>query len=200
LLTAWPLSKYRMGDLPGFVWGLEKSIAGKSIIGNAIIVVLFFLIVDLVTWSKHYLLHTKALFAFHARHHQFANPTVLACFSVGPLETLWTFGMMLFEMLPLAKLVPLCIEQQAILIMLFTILNIYLHCGFTFDLIEKTLPKLFINTSGFHNLHHEKTRINIGELLVFWDYVFKTGGTYYNKEQFEADNRSLFPDKKKKPE
>ena len=71
------------------------------------------------------------------------------------------------------------------IIFLFFVLNIYLHCGYTFEMIENILPKLFINTSKFHNLHHEKVHYNFGEMLCLWDYLRNTGATLYNKKEFK---------------
>jgi sterol desaturase/sphingolipid hydroxylase (fatty acid hydroxylase superfamily) len=46
------------------------------------------------------------------------------------------------------------------MIIFLAVLNVYLHCGYTFDFIEKTLPKVMIITSGFHNPHHSKGRVH----------------------------------------
>ena len=69
--------------------------------------------------------------------------------------------------------------------MLMVIQNAYLHCGYTFDIVENTLPKVFCNTSGFHNVHHAKTKIHFGELLTLWDYILNTGASHYNKKEFK---------------
>ena len=67
----------------------------------------------------------------------------------------------------------------------FALLNLYLHCGFTFDIVEYLLPRLLLNTSDYHNYHHLKVNINYGELGVGWDWLRNTGATFYNKLEFE---------------
>lgn len=62
--------------------------------------------------------------------------------------------------------------------------NVYLHCGYTIDFIEKILPIFFINTSEYHNVHHSKVNIHFGEILNLWDYIYNSGATYYNKNEF----------------
>ena len=80
------------------------------------------------------------------------------------------------------------IQFHGSLILGFAILNLYLHCGYTFDWVEWLLPRLLFNTSDFHNYHHLKVNINFGELGCLWDLIRGTGATVYNKEKFEAEN------------
>jgi len=88
-----------------------------------------------------------------------------------------TFGPVLFANIAVIKLyAPF---NFACMIFMST-LNLYYHAGYTIDFLEKTLPKLFINTALFHNRHHEKTVVHFGELLTLWDYICNTGETYYN--------------------
>ena len=56
----------------------------------------------------------------------------------------------------------------------FISFNFYLHSGVKIPFFEKTLPKLFINTSTFHNVHHAKVSINFGEVLYLWDWLLGT--------------------------
>lgn len=101
------------------------------------------------------------------------------------MESLLTFGPMLFDMFPMANDYKLCLKFHSSVIIFFTVLNVYLHCGYTFDWIEAILPKLMINSSGYHNIHHARTHSHFAELLTLWDYLKNTGATYYNKEKFE---------------
>lgn len=54
------------------------------------------------------------------------------------------------------------------------ILNLYLHSGVSSRLIEATLPRLFVNTSAFHNRHHANAEVNFGEALTLWDHLLGT--------------------------
>lgn len=56
----------------------------------------------------------------------------------------------------------------------FVILNLYLHCGYHVNFLENILPKFYINSSAFHNVHHEKTNYNFGEMMSLWDYIMNT--------------------------
>ena len=55
------------------------------------------------------------------------------------------------------------------------LLNLYLHSGHELALVEALLAPLGINTSGFHNAHHELMWTNYGELLYVWDIILDTG-------------------------
>ena len=169
----------------------EESWAGTSVFWNVCFVAGFFLILDFILFWKHYLLHTPTLFYFHSNHHSFGNPTAFASFAVSPVETLFTFGPVLFDLLPIANEIKLYWPYHAGIIGFFTVLNIYLHCGYTFDWVEKTLPMIFLNTSAYHNVHHEKKIIHFAELLTLWDCIKNTGGTVYNKTKFAEKLKTL---------
>lgn len=64
-MTAWAVYKVRRGELTAYVWNIEESIAGASILGNVLYVLATFLLIDFITYWKHRLLHTKTFFAFH---------------------------------------------------------------------------------------------------------------------------------------
>jgi lathosterol oxidase len=53
-------------------------------------------------------------------------------------------------------------------------LNFYLHCGVGSRVLEAILPRLFVNTSAFHNRHHANADVNFGEAFTIWDHVMKT--------------------------
>lgn len=179
-MVAWPLKRFRQGHLKAYVWDIEESTPGSGILPNLVYLLISFLVVDVYTYWKHRLLHTKMFFVFHADHHQFHDPTPLGGFAVSPVEAVLTFGLLLFDCLPQADLIKFYFPLHSVIIIGFTVLNLYLHAGYTFSFIEVTLPKLFINTSGYHNLHHSKGNTHFGELLTLWDYLLKTGNTYYN--------------------
>ena len=56
----------------------------------------------------------------------------------------------------------------------FVTLNLYLHSGVTYRWVEATLPRVFLNTSAFHNVHHSHANANFGEAMFLWDTICKT--------------------------
>lgn len=185
LMAAWPVQKYANGELTAYTMDIKESFLGDSIILNVLFALVFFLFIDLYTYWKHRLLHTRMFWYFHMNHHSFFDPSCFASFGVSPVEAVLTFGPLLIDQLDIVNNYKLCTWVHAGLIAFQTILNIYLHCGYTFAIIENTFPKIFINTSGYHNFHHSKTKIHFSELLTLWDYFLNTGGTHYNKEEFQ---------------
>ena len=41
-------------------------------------------------------------------------------------------------------------------------------------LFSVSLPKAFLNTSAFHNVHHSHANANFGEAMYLWDVICKT--------------------------
>ena len=168
-LAAWPLTAERLGRPTGFTWTLEGT--GFTPL-SAIAVTLVGLVgVDAWTYWKHRALHTDWLFGFHRDHHRFRDPSAFAGFAVGPLEALWTFLPVLAVMHPEAlHWGPMYFG----LVVGFVLLNLYLHCGVEVPLLERVIPRLGINTSAFHNVHHSHVRANFGEVACWWDRLCKT--------------------------
>ena len=111
--------------------------------------------------------------------------TAKCVFVVSGLSTFLPIILFCFPSFPLVH--KMYLPLQLGLILLFGLLNIYLHCGYSLYLVEVTLPYLYINTSVHHNIHHEKTNTNLGEVSPFWDYIF---GTYHRERYLE--NKSKF--------
>ena len=168
-LAAWPLTAARLGQPTGFTWSLEGT--GFTPLTAVAVTLLGLVGVDAWTYWKHRALHTKWLFGFHRDHHRFRDPSAFAGFAVGPLEALWTF-------LPvLAVLHPQALHWGPMylgLVVGFVLLNLYLHCGVEIRLLEAIIPRLGINTSAFHNVHHSHVRANYGEVAWWWDRICKT--------------------------
>jgi len=137
------------------------------------------LFADAWTYFKHYCLH-KYFFVLHKEHHAFHDPTPLAGFSLGFAESIWTFGLGLQYLIPISPFGKLWIPLHFGQIFGFMILNLYLHSGFLIPIVETILPCFLINTSSFHNIHHEKTHVNYAEVSPFWDYMLGT----YDKERY----------------
>jgi len=56
----------------------------------------------------------------------------------------------------------------------FVLLNLYLHSGIHSKVLEAILPKILLNSSAWHNIHHSDVNANFGEVSYFWDKVCKT--------------------------
>lgn len=169
-MAAWPAGLYRMGLPTGLVWTLKD----MGLNWWQVILQMYggIIAVDAMTYWKHRLLHTKLLFSFHKHHHSFRDPTPFAGFAVGPLETLMTFWPLLLLCWPPVKhFAPLYFTAIAT----FVMLNLYLHCGVTFGLLESVLPRIGLNSSAWHNVHHSDVNVNFGEVSSIWDRLCKTG-------------------------
>lgn len=168
-LLAWPLAQWRMGRPTGAV--LDPADAGFALWQIVAITLLGVIVLDAWLYWKHRLLHTPLLFGFHRGHHAYRDPTPLAGFAVGPVEALLTFWPALLVAIPqVVHWVPLYFG----LVVGFVVLNFYLHCGVTLAPVEAVLPRLLINTSAFHNVHHSHVRVNFGEAMILWDVLCGT--------------------------
>jgi lathosterol oxidase len=167
-LLAWPLARMHAGVPTGLVWSLAEAGGGVRVALQTAAAVLA---LDAWLYWKHRLLHTRLLFAFHRAHHVYRDPTALAGFAVGPVESLLTFWPVVLVAVPEAvHWAPLYFA----LVGGFVLLNFYLHCGVAQPVLEATLPRLFVNTSAFHNRHHANAEVNFGEALTVWDHLCKT--------------------------
>jgi sterol desaturase/sphingolipid hydroxylase (fatty acid hydroxylase superfamily) len=163
-MAAWPIGLSSAGYETGLVWTVEEM--GLPLWLILLQMYLGIVLVDAWTYWKHRLLHTRLLFPFHKHHHSFRDPTPFASFAVGPVETLLTFWPLLLICFPMAKhFAPLYFTA----IVGFVLLNLYLHCGVTFKGLERVLPKLLLNTSAWHNVHHSDVNANFGEVSYLWD-------------------------------
>ncbi len=168
-MAAWPVGLYKLGYPTGMAWTLEEMgitwwMALLQIYGGIVLI-------DAMTYWKHRLLHTKLFFPFHKHHHTFRDPTPFAGFAVGPVETVLTFWPLLLIIIPEAKhFAPLYFTA----IISFVLLNLYLHSGIHSKLLEAILPKILLNSSAWHNIHHSDVNANFGEVSYFWDKVCKT--------------------------
>jgi sterol desaturase/sphingolipid hydroxylase (fatty acid hydroxylase superfamily) len=165
---AWPLARIWAGEPTGLVWTVDEAggIAGL-VLGNVAAV----LVLDAWLYWKHRLLHTRWFFAFHRGHHVYRDPTSLASFAVGPVESVLTFWPVVLVAFPWA---PHYAPTYFGLVVAFVSLNFYLHCGVASRLVEGVLPRVFLNTSVFHNRHHANADANFGEALTVWDHLLGT--------------------------
>lgn len=166
-LAAWPLAQGQLGEPTAMVWSLEGRSAWPVVLQTFVGVV----VIDGWLYLKHRLLHTRVLFGFHRAHHAFRDPTPFAGFAVAPFEALLTFWPILILCVPPAThWAPLYFG----LVLGFIALNFYLHCGVTWGLLERTLPRVLLNTSAFHNVHHSHVKVNFGEASFLWDRICGT--------------------------
>ena len=167
--AAWPMGLYKLGYPTGLAWTLEEM--GLTWWMALLQIYVGIVLIDAMTYWKHRLLHTKLFFPFHKHHHSFRDPTPFAGFAVGPVETLLTFWPLLLICIPEAKhFAPLYFTA----IVSFVLLNLYLHSGIYSKALEAVLPKLLLNSSAWHNVHHSDVNANFGEVSYFWDKVCKT--------------------------
>lgn len=131
------------------------------------------LLVDAYMYFKHRALHHPTLFCFHKQHHGFPNPTPFASFAVAPVEAVLTFAPVLALCLPQA---PVWAHAYACWTAGFVALNLYLHSGVRLEGLERVLRGVGLNSSAFHNVHHESGgSSNFGELLYMWDSLLGSG-------------------------
>lgn len=87
---------------------LKDSFLGDAIIPNLLFALMFFLFIDLYTYWKHRLLHTRMFWYFHKNHHVFFDPSSFACFSISPVESFLTFGPLLIDQFDFVNDYKLC--------------------------------------------------------------------------------------------
>lgn len=173
-LAAWPAYAVRLGVPTALMFTLEDAQpeAPSSLALYACKVALVTLGVDAYMYFKHRLLHTRALWAFHAGHHAFHDPSPFASFAVQPVEALLTFWPVVLLVLPAARVWA---QAYSVWVAGFVLLNLYLHAGHESAAVEAVLRPLGLNSSAFHNAHHAKSARNFGELMYVWDWALGTG-------------------------
>lgn len=185
-LAAWPIAMDRAGMPTGLTWSLED-VGG---LGLAIVQIWGgIIVIDAWSYWKHRLLHTRRFFPFHKQHHSFRDPTPFAGFAVAPFESVLTFWPLVIICWPPAKhFAPLYFSA----IGSFVVLNFYLHCGVTYRWAEKLLPRLLLNSSAWHNIHHSHANANFGEVSFVWDRICKTSlADVERRKQERREARSL---------
>lgn len=173
IMAAWPVSLVWAGVPTGFTWSIEQASGGSwaLMIGQFTLGVV---LVDAWTYWKHRLLHWRPLFAFHAAHHGYRDPTAYAAFAIGPVEALLTFWPLWIACIPAAShYLPVYYG----LVSGFVLLNLYLHAGVTFGWAEWFVPRTGLNSSAWHNIHHQRVDANFGEVSYLWDRLMGTGVT-----------------------
>ena len=195
---AWPVTRIRLDEPTAFKETLKECV--PKIFENCVTVAylgkvfLTLLIADTHTFWKHYFLHNPTFYIFHKSHHKFHNPSTFACFAIHPVEAVWTFWPILLICLPelfFKGFMGLYLPIHVPFLAFFSLLNLYLHCGYSIPLLEWVLPKLWINTSKWHNKHHELSITHFGEMLTIWDYAMGTHTGNWSTSKYEAQIKKV---------
>ncbi len=126
----------------------------------------------------HRLLHHPKLFRHvHAVHHKSLDVNPFSSYSFH-----WFEGLVLGAwVLPMVLLVPIYLPMLGVLHGIGLANNVMSHLGYEFLprwLLRVPLLRL-INTSTFHNLHHQSFRGNYALMFRFWDRLLGTELTNY---------------------
>lgn len=138
-------------------------------------------------WMHRTLHHPKLYKHAHFVHHQSTNPSPWASFSFH-----------VFESIAEAMVVPIIIftlPMHKVSLLLFavvsTMINVYGHLGF--EIIPKWVRRTWVfeilNTSVYHNLHHEKFKGNYGLYFRIWDRLMGTEHPDYVKQYDKIQDR-----------
>ena len=202
-LAAWPAAAWASGARTGLVFSLAEAMPGwgprAALAGYLVQLVALTLLVDVYSHFKHKAMHTTLLFEFHKTHHTFRDPSPFAAFAVHPVEAFLTFvpvlGILRHEL-------PVWAHAYAVWTITWFFINLcanceqrcscrclpahppppppphpsrYLHSGYEIDLLERIMGPLWINSSAYHNHHHELMYTNYSELLYICDFILGTG-------------------------
>lgn len=59
-----------------------------------------------------------------------------------------------------------------------------MHCGYEVYYLEKFLRFFYINTSVYHNRHHELRVVHYGEMMTIWDKINGTTADDWDDDVF----------------
>lgn len=123
-------------------------------------------------WAHRLMHHPKLYRRTHLVHHISVNPSPWAAFAFHPLEAVLEAAIipiLLFSM----PMHPIAFLSFVMFMMLF---NVYGHLGYELfpqKLYTHPLGK-WLNSTIYHNLHHEKFHGNYGLYFTFWDRMCGT--------------------------
>lgn len=143
--------------------------------------VLTLVVHDTYFYWMHRLLHHHRIFRYtHLVHHESINPSPWASYSFHFLEAILEGAVVIL----LAFVLPL----HPLTIMLFTFvsffINVYGHLGYEImpRVLRHSIWFEIINTSSYHNLHHQRFKGNYSLYFRFWDRWMGTEHPDYVKE------------------
>lgn len=139
-------------------------------------IILSILIHDTYFYWTHRLIHTGYLFKLiHRTHHISHNPTPWAAFSFHPIEGIISVGY-----IPIIVFsIPIHPMSLFIFLSIMTLVSITGHLGyeiFSTQFLKGNIGK-WINSSTFHNKHHQIAKYNFGLYFTYWDRIM---GTFKN--------------------
>ena len=130
-------------------------------------------------WMHRMAHHPKLFKHVHITHHKSTNPSPWTSYAFGLTE-----GILEALIIPIILVI---IPMHPLSIFLFTIIafsiNVYGHLGYEImpKWFRKTRLFKLVNTSVYHNLHHEKFNGNYGLYFRFWDRWMKTENPHYEQ-------------------
>ena len=92
-------------------------------------------------------------------------------FSFHPVDAFFTFSPIYLAMI---NQIQISAQMYIGYILFFVHINLYMHSGYTIKIFDKFLSKIWITSSEMHNIHHEKSHCNFGEVSPLWDYLNST--------------------------
>jgi sterol desaturase/sphingolipid hydroxylase (fatty acid hydroxylase superfamily) len=187
-ICAWPVSLWASGQPTAFRATLEEASIGTGVVAHGfyllkVVGCLFF--ADLWTFWKHFALHHPCLYAVHKSHHMHHNPSAYASFAVHPVEAVLTFLPVLI-MCDGSGFVNLWIFYHFPFMFGLGILNLYLHAGVNIPALEAVLVPLCINSSVYHNNHHNLQVTHFAEVLTIWDYILGTHTGAWSQKKLDS--------------
>lgn len=148
---------------------------------------------DAYFYWMHRLMHHPRLYRMvHLVHHKSVNPSPWAAYAFHPLEAVIEAGIvpLLLLMMPLH---PIAFFAFVTLMLWF---NVYGHLGY-----ELFSPKVYthplgrwLNSSVYHNLHHEKFYGNYGLYFTWWDVLCGTLRADSLSKVAEVQGRTASPE------
>ncbi|SKD10062.1 Sterol desaturase/sphingolipid hydroxylase, fatty acid hydroxylase superfamily [Chitinophaga ginsengisegetis] len=142
----------------------------KTILTVLIEIVTIILVMDLMMYIFHYMVHHPFIYKIlHRKHHEHTSTNFLSLFVLHPFETLG-FGLM---MISVFMLHDFSIFSITIYLFINLIWGTIGHLNREF--FPKWTEKLFLGTTKFHNQHHLNEQRNFGFYTSIWDRMF---GTY----------------------
>jgi len=163
-VTVWSLFE------AGIWWALANGYAPlASFAQMPVWFVAFFFLVPV--WDSFYfywihrLLHTNALYRFHALHHRNTDVGPWSGLSMHPVEHMFYFGTIAIHFVVPSSPVHLIFH-----LMFYAIFAVTTHTGFE-GLWFRNLKRVNLGTFH-HQLHHRYFEVNYGNLDVPWDKLF----------------------------
>lgn len=150
---------------------------------------------DTYFYWMHRAIHHPALFKrIHYSHHESINPSPFAAYTFSFIE-----GVLQGMISPILIFsIPMHPLSMLYFVLIGLVINVYGHLGY--EIAPKWLRNSFlfgwINTSVYHNLHHQDFKGNYSLYFRFWDRVMNTENKRYTvlydevqKRRFDLKNR-----------